>query len=1647
MALVSNSFLLEVSGKVSILRILNFDAGLVIRVDSSGWYLRASASMDFFGFAGLSGSIELWSNGDFNVQLSGRLVIGSSSFGIVGEFHFGLTSRHYDPANYRFLLTLGASVDVRVFGITLVGAGISASFGFDTADADANGRVKVELSITVRIKILFITISKTARFTIGYLQIPRPTFLAGSQAAPQVWTSSDHVLYLNTGDRAGSRNIATDEADESFTVEQVGTSSAGATIKVSAFGRTNTYTGVTRIVGDLGGGNDQLFISPSVQVPVEISAGEGNDLVVVEGAGSLLLSGGGGDDDLVVTGTRTGSVDGGAGNDYLMHEGSGAVDLVGGSGDDSLIGALATRSLNAGAGADYVEAVLGTGSQTIVGGSESDALVLRLTGGSDGLKVSRSGVDLRLAATNPGTGAELGPVRIANGFEDVTIDAGDGSDTIVVEDITGATTGTLSLVLGAGGTDRVSLTGTAGADAYLLDHAEHPDEAYGLELRVRKTGAFTLWLVGAVRGQGDALAIDAREGDDTISAAAMTVDSAALTLVAGDGDDVLIGSPYADILDSGAGDDRVTGGPGQDVFRDGSGTDTLVETAASDIGLYDNLLVMGHLAPGGVDFLAGATAEDLGGQFERAELSGSAGPDSFLVGDADGFVAVGTSRRTALGWTGLLAIQPGGGDDTVRVELRNAGNARITVAASDGNDTLLVYGTSQREDIVVTAGQILASSSITGTTVTLGFAVEAVTIGTGDGSDRVAVRAIGVPHTIDLGGGDDIIAVGSQAGVGATATTWPNPAGTLDQLGALLSIRGGLTEVADGVFQAGYDVVLVSDALDTSANTGVLSSNLLTGLGMADGISYLGFEAMDLRLGSGGDQLTILSTHAGPTAVDAGAGNDLLIVGAGPQALTGMDGALSISAGAGSDELRLDATGSTANLVGTLDQAGIVGLGMPGSVSYRPGLVAAPETLRVDLGSGDDQVAIPGTSTATFLNGGPGADRVVVNPADVEGSPNALGGRLGINGQAGADTTVVHLWANGSSRIDISDTDLLHTLVLYGSANADTILMRANADGSRGLVALLSARGADGLFDAAELVTYQQGITGAADGYPAVDQGPTPDPGDDSAGNVAPGVRLYTQGGDDVLAFDDSAAAFLLDMGEGNDLVRVGQIYKVRRAIDPADPADRYLADVEFGVRSGPASGSFDSSRGLLSAGVRFDTTISGGGGNDIFELVHNIGRIWLYGDDGDDTFVVRSFVSATSIPYINLGAGNNVVQYAANAKVAIDGGAGNDTVILVGTEGPDVYVITADGIYGGGRIVTFVNIEHVVLYGQEGDDEFRILSTLATVSVTVFGGLGSDTIRIGGASAPVTVTIPATSTTPETTTTVTFTPTTLARIQGPVFASGGFDPDPPYNIELDVYLPILLPGEFSGPPFPVETTTGQAVENAQVDELVIDDSVSTASPAGTVTSQTVTGLGMATGGVGYGEFESLRVLLGSGADRLVLVTTHHGTTEVDAGAGADLVTVRTIDGHTRILGGAGNDTIEAGSSDSLLDLLSATLVVDGGSGDDVLSLDDSGDTGNNLGWLTRTTLTGLDMIARTALDALGRPLDLLYSVLPLAGVAQYTLTLAQLGVATALGSVVVDVATTTAADLATALQNLLYPLGPEDVFGRSTSCGLAGET
>ena len=113
------------------------------------------------------------------------------------------------------------------------------------------------------------------------------------------------------------------------------------------------------------------------------------------------------------------------------------------------------------------------------------------------------------------------------------------------------------------------------------------------------------------------------------------------------------------------------------------------------------------------------------------------------------------------------------------------------------------------------------------------------------------------------------------------------------------------------------------------------------------GISYGDFEALELELGSGGDNITLESTHAGTTRiagnngadtflvktiaghtfVQGGAGDDRILVG-NAALLDDIRAILVLDGGAGVDYVLADDSAETDDSLGTLTQTTLTGLDM-----------------------------------------------------------------------------------------------------------------------------------------------------------------------------------------------------------------------------------------------------------------------------------------------------------------------------------------------------------------------------------------------------------------------------------------------------------------------------------------------------------------------------------------------------------------------------------------------------------------------------------------------------------------------------------------------------------------------------------------------
>ena len=535
-----------------------------------------------------------------------------------------------------------------------------------------------------------------------------------------------------------------------------------------------------------------------------------------------------------------------------------------------------------------------------------------------------------------------------------------------------------------------------------------------------------------------------------------------------------------------------------------------------------------------------------------------------------------------------------------------------------------------------------------------------------------------------------------------------------------------------------------------------------------DGIEYRGVQSLTLDTGSGADFVIITSTSNVTTTatvrtlagadtvvietvdgatslmVETGTDLDTVVVRGADSTLNGVDGALTIDAGspgyllgsAQRDRLSVFDEGETLDNTGVLTASRITGLDMTAGITY-----TSFEHLELFLGRRDDTLLMSGTHEGfTLVNGGPRLDRIDVESTSgetrIEGDggddfinvnlrpTQPIGGdqigntpndntsgddTLDLDGGAGSDTYVIRMAGVGSSLINAFDSgapdDGADTLTINGTPHADLFLMRASKTGPRtAFVALLNGAEPYTLY---ERVNYDENIDG--------------------------GLTVNGLEDDDRFMVDDNAARTTLNGGTGDDEFQFAQVYETRR-------------NGGAGVTAGDVFATIETTRGFLSNGVTFDTTANGGTGEDLFRVFHNLATLNLNGGFGDDTFIVKAFALVGSQDNlrerdsvdISGDEGADLIQYAVNAPVNINGGEGFDTVIIIGTEFGDDFVITANGVFGAGIKVSYIAVEKLTVDGAEGDDRFYVLGTSPTVTTELFGGLGSDAVFVGGDVNPV---------------------------------------------------------------------------------------------------------------------------------------------------------------------------------------------------------------------------------------------------------------------------------------------------------------------
>ena len=249
------------------------------------------------------------------------------------------------------------------------------------------------------------------------------------------------------------------------------------------------------------------------------------------------------DEQLSVPGTQGILLAGEGGND----------SLTGGAGEDWLIGGAGSDKLSGGAGDDVLFIDAEDRQADIDGGDGEDLVIV---GGATGVTF-----DLGAARVEMGKGGEGNDTLLTTGADTIIANGGAGNDTLVGgpgEDIL------------EGGPGADVLVGGAGDDILLIDGLDTVDAGEGTDALIVEDPAGVTLDLGAAHAE---LAFGGA-GDDVL----MTSGTTGVLLYGSGGDDQLQGSSADDGLYGGDGNDLLIGGAGDDVLDGGAGDDLAVFT-------------------------------------------------------------------------------------------------------------------------------------------------------------------------------------------------------------------------------------------------------------------------------------------------------------------------------------------------------------------------------------------------------------------------------------------------------------------------------------------------------------------------------------------------------------------------------------------------------------------------------------------------------------------------------------------------------------------------------------------------------------------------------------------------------------------------------------------------------------------------------------------------------------------------------------------------------------------------------------------------------------------------------------------------------------------------------------------------------------
>ncbi|MAF64666.1 MAG: hypothetical protein CMJ84_03260, partial [Planctomycetes bacterium] len=357
------------NAELALLSVLEFNGSFTIEVVQGVFRMEGVVSTDFFGVATLEAEVFFSSEGEFDIQLTGAIdlwidleVAGIGLEGTIGGGISYLDGNGKDPfGDSNFVTSFGVFAQAAIKAevgytftalgkdfyvgsglFTLVEAEIALDYAGDTGEITLFVKAGKELGCGCAGLNLTKDVSVSHTFAIGAMPPatpPLPRYVAGNSDGSAF---SGGVLHVFAGDLAHHREYAEDEKNETVWIVK-----GEEAYLVKLLGTIRHYPGATKIVVDVGDGNDSIVIEDGVDVPVEITGGDGDDVVYYEGLEPPTISGGPGNDlielrnsdgdDLVNIGAIVNDgnywIDGGAGDNTVVvrdrHFGSDTIHFTG----------------------------------------------------------------------------------------------------------------------------------------------------------------------------------------------------------------------------------------------------------------------------------------------------------------------------------------------------------------------------------------------------------------------------------------------------------------------------------------------------------------------------------------------------------------------------------------------------------------------------------------------------------------------------------------------------------------------------------------------------------------------------------------------------------------------------------------------------------------------------------------------------------------------------------------------------------------------------------------------------------------------------------------------------------------------------------------------------------------------------------------------------------------------------------------------------------------------------------------------------------------------------------------------------------------------------------------------------------------------